>query len=332
MTNEQIANILDNEPNYQKRAEKAFSRNDRIELLSNQIIEELNNLQIEKEHQEINIFRAGYREGYRAALKNSTSNKRNKRGNVYMFKTIMAVFMCLLLGGIPSAAHAFFGGGISGPLPVYNTNASVDAATLATQINTAQQLTNQYQQLQNELANLASMDPAAAAANIGGIQNALTSLMALQEQMSGFAMDYQTFQNQWDDTYKDFSDYNGMSGNDYANHAAQMMQLTKNQTYDAMRAQGLVSQIGANTNNLQGLLNASQSAQGALAAAQAGNQIAAMQAQQMMALQQMVGQSNQAQLAYQQQKIQQEAASEMAASKAYSDDVTPTKRGTGMIR
>jgi P-type conjugative transfer protein TrbJ len=89
-----------------------------------------------------------------------------------------------------------------------------------------------------------------------------------------------------------------MTGADYAAHAYSVLQSTNDVIYDAMRAQGLVAQIGADTANLQSLMSASQSAQGALAAAQAGNQIAVLNTQQMMRLQQIMAASNQAQTAY----------------------------------
>lgn len=134
---------------------------------------------------------------------------------------ILGLIIALTLP-ITSVQAGMFGGGISGPMPVYNVDKTVDAATLATQINTAQQLANQYQQLQHELANLAAMDPAAAAANAQYIQQTLQDLQYLQQQMAGFIMDYTAIQQQWDQTYKNSDAIASMTGADYANQAQLM--------------------------------------------------------------------------------------------------------------
>lgn len=226
----------------------------------------------------------------------------------------------LVMSITPGTSHAFFGGGISGPLPVYNLDKTVDLATITTQLNTAKQL-------EAALSNLATMDPATAAANMGQIQQTLAQLQTLQQEVTGMTMDYQNFQQQWDAIYQDFGAYNGMSGTDYANQAQQINKATQQQIYDAMRAQGLISGIPGDAANLQQLMNASQSSQGALAAAQAGNQISGIMAQQIMRLQQMMSQSNQAQLTYYEQKQHQDAAAEAAAANAYNSEVELNKNG-----
>jgi len=211
-------------------------------------------------------------------------------------------------------AYALFGGGLKGPLPVYSVDKTVDAATIATQLNTAQQLAA-------ALKNLAEMDSAAAAANAGAIQQTLAQLLTLQQQVQSFVNDYQNFQQNWDEIYN-----TGGIGADYAAQAAQVLQATDQATYDAMRAQGwAVGTMPTTAENLNALIAASQTAEGALAAAQAGNQIAALQAQQLMILQQTIAANNQAQLAYQKEREQQNADAEAAAAQLYSGTVTPQK-------
>lgn len=238
-----------------------------------------------------------------------------------MRKTLTAMALTTLLTSMsPTISHGFFDSGISGPIAVYNVDKTVDIATITTQINT-------LKQLEAALSNLALMDPATAAANIGQIQQTLGQLQILQQEVTGMTMDYQNFQQQWDNTYQDFGAYNGMSGNDYAYQAQQLNLATQRQIYDAMRAQGLIAGIPGDATNLQQLMVASQSSEGALAAAQAGNQISGIIAQQMMRLQQMISQSNQAQLSYQEQKQQQDAAAEAAAANAYDSDIQLNKNG-----
>lgn len=217
-----------------------------------------------------------------------------------MKKVVKAVTIAGLILSTPiQQGQAFFGGGIDGPIPVYSVDTTVDLATIATQVNT-------LQQLEAALKNLSSMDVASAAANMGQIQQTLAQLQAVQQQATGLTMDYQNFQQQWDQTYPDYASYTGMSGADYANQVQQLSEVTQKQIYDAMLAQGLVSQVNGDARNLQSLLSASQSAEGALAAAQAGNQIAAITSQQLMRLQQIVAQSNQAQLSYQEEQKRKE--------------------------
>lgn len=223
-----------------------------------------------------------------------------------MKKTALAILICLAMA-VPAPTYALFGGGISGPLPVYNMDKTVDAATIATKINTAEQLSAM-------LKNLQGMDSATAAANINQINANLQQLANLQNELSGMIMDYSNFQTSWDSQYHDFGDYAGMTGDDYAQNAQNLLSALNQSTYDAMRAQGLIVNNQNTAAMLQQLMQASQSAEGAKAAAQAGNLIAAQQVQQLMQFQQMVAQSNRQQsewIAYQAHK--EAMAKELAA-------------------
>jgi P-type conjugative transfer protein TrbJ len=188
---------------------------------------------------------------------------------------------------------------------------SVEAQMILNVANTAQQIEMQLQ-------NLIGMNGQAAAGNMAQIQKSLADLQALQQQATGLTMDYRNFQKQYDSTYPDFSTYAGMSASEYAAQAEQLTQATQKQIYDAMWAQGLISGVPGDAENLQNLLKASQSSQGALAAAQAGNQISGLITQQMMRLQQMIAQSNQAQLAYQDEQKHREAMAHEASKQLFS--------------
>lgn len=217
--------------------------------------------------------------------------------------TIGLVVLGTSLCGMP--VHALFGGGLKGPLPVYSVDKTVDAATIATQINT-------LKQLDAALKNLQTMSPEVAAANVNLIQKYLQDLLTMQRNMEGMVMNYSDFQKTWDSQYHDFSEYSGMTGEEYAQNAENLLKALNQSVYNSMQAQGLVAQHYDTASALQGLIQASQSAEGALAAAQVANQIAALQLQQMMNFQQIVAQSNRAQsewLAYQahKEKMRQEA-------------------------
>ncbi|OPY75014.1 MAG: hypothetical protein A4E63_00513 [Syntrophorhabdus sp. PtaU1.Bin050] len=176
-----------------------------------------------------------------------------------------------------------------------------------TAINTARQVQNQLESLQNEARNIAAMDQTAAASTMSRIQSSLYQLTQMRSTMQGITMDYSKLQAAWDGVYKNFAAYNGMSGRDYANQAQKIMEQSNKSAYDAMKAQGLVAQLGDDVSNLNRLLTASNTAPGALAAAQAGNQIAGMTVQQLMRLEEIVATSYRAQSSYYAAQAQKEA-------------------------
>jgi len=196
--------------------------------------------------------------------------------------------------------------------------------------NQAEQLSNQIQSLMNEAQNLASMDSYAAGRAINGIRNSLAKLSDLKANVRGITMDYMQLESAWDSIYKkDFKDFNGKSAKEYVEAADKALKQTNNATYDAMRAQGLVAQIDDDAANLDSLLRASQSASGALAAAQAGNQISGVTSQQLMRLQHIVAASYRAQSSFYAEQAQREAMSRAASKKFYGEGVKKPGQGQG---
>jgi P-type conjugative transfer protein TrbJ len=168
----------------------------------------------------------------------------------------------------------------------------------------SEQVQNSLKQLENEAKNLAKLSNEDQFNTITNIQSNLEDMITLYEQVKGMSMDYQDIQQQWDGFYKDYGQYNGMSADDYAQHARQTVQQTSNAIYDAVKAQGLICQIGNDHKNLQALLDASATAQGALQATQAGNQIMGILVEQMMRMQEIMAQSFRAQTQYYRQQIE----------------------------
>jgi len=227
-----------------------------------------------------------------------------EREGYHMRTSIKMILIALIIFAAP--AHGFLGVG----------DITFDPSTWAAAMSTYyQQLTavkNQLQQLQNEAANLASMDAGTQQSTISAIQSKLQQLSAINNGVRGLTMDYARVERQFDQVYPDFSKYNGMSGEDYAALAEQQQSQTHNAMADAMKAQGLVANGKTDQDNLTALMQASQNSQGALAAAQAGNQIAGMQVQQLLQLQQIMATSARAQTSYQAQQV---ADSEASAAK-----------------
>ncbi|SFL43922.1 hypothetical protein [Pelosinus propionicus] len=231
-------------------------------------------------------------------------------------KTVLLMIGIILWSNISYAG--LFGGGFSGPMPVYNIDKTVDAAAIATQVNTLKQLESA----------LAVMDSSTAAANMQQIQASLRQLVQMQNQMSGLFMDYENFQTAWNSQYRDFADYNNMTAADYAANA-QMLRDSMNQSiYNAMLSQGFVAQNADTGAAIQQLLQASQTAEGALAAAQVGNQIAALQAHQMLQFQQMAARSNRAQNEWMEYQVRKEQMEQAAAEQFFQEPPKP-KKGQG---
>jgi P-type conjugative transfer protein TrbJ len=188
-------------------------------------------------------------------------------------------------------------------------------------VNTARQIENQLSSLANEAKNLANMDSRTAWQTLSGIRSNLTQVMQMQANIRGLTMEYQKVEAAWDTLYRDFGSFNGMSGTDYAAQAQKVLDQTNRATYDAMRAQGLVSQLGNDARNLESLLNASNTSSGALSAAQAGNAIAAVNTQQLMRLQQIVATSYRVESSYHAQQANLEAMSRASSDKFFKSTI-----------
>jgi P-type conjugative transfer protein TrbJ len=96
-----------------------------------------------------------------------------------------------------------------------------------------------------------------------------------------------------------------------------------------MKAQGLVAQIDDDAANLDSLLRASSSASGALAAAQAGNQIAGVTSQQLMRLQHIVAASYRAQSSFYAEQAQKQAMSKADSERFFKSTIKKPSEGQG---
>ncbi|MGE5606978.1 MAG: hypothetical protein ACM3YE_14975 [Bacteroidota bacterium] len=176
-------------------------------------------------------------------------------------------------------------------------------------------LSNQMTQIAYEAQNMQKMNSSISGSSVLSIQQSIAKMMNLIQNIKGIALNYENAQYAWDSTYPAFEKYNGMSGGDYANQSKIMRTQTSNAIYDAIITQGLIAQIGNDSANLITLLNASASADGALAAIQAGNLISAMVVQQLMKIQQLMATSYRAEASYYQENVERQAAAAANVSK-----------------
>ena len=179
--------------------------------------------------------------------------------------------------GITAAtpAHAQFGGIVYDPTN-YAQNLLTAARTLEQINNQIQSLQNEAQMLINQARNLASLPHS----SLQQIQQNVQRTQQLLGQAQNIAFDVQkidqAFQTQYGNASMSASDQALVAG------ARERWQNTVGGLQDAMRVQaGVVSNIDTNRAEMSALVGQSQGATGALQATQAGNQLLALQAQQL---------------------------------------------------
>lgn len=190
---------------------------------------------------------------------------------------IAAALMPALLTGpmLSTAAQAQFGGVVYDP-----TNFSQNVLTAA---RTLQQINNQIQQIQQQAASLINEGRNLASLPISTLQT-LEAQVDQTRQLLGeaqrIAYDVADVRQVFDSRYRG-SALSGSQAQLVANANARW-EDSVGAFEDAMRVQaGIVGNLGATRSSVTMLVNASQSATGALQAAQAGNQLLALQAQQL---------------------------------------------------
>lgn len=163
--------------------------------------------------------------------------------------------------------------------------------------------------------NLKSLDTKLSAKNIDEILYSIYKIENIMYSVRGIGYSYENFQRLWDRTFPDFKRYNGMSGDDYARQSEIIRDQTNDAIYDAMRTQGLVSDIPDDKSTVNTLLSASATADGVLAAIQVSNQLLGQIIEQLMRMEMIIATSYRAEMSYYAQEVNNDAA---AASKSKS--------------
>lgn len=158
----------------------------------------------------------------------------------------------------------------------YTQNVLQAARSLQQVTNQITSLQNEAQSLLNQARNLTSLPYS----SLQQLQQSLARTQQLLNQAQGIAYDVQQIDRAFQTTYAPAN----ASSSDQAllDSARQRWQTSVAALQDAMRVQaGVVGNIETNRVQMSALVGASQSATGALQAAQAGNQLLALQAQQL---------------------------------------------------
>jgi len=173
-------------------------------------------------------------------------------------------------------AHAFGFGRIVYDPTNYAQNVLTAARTLEQITHQITSLQNEAQMLINQAKNLASLPFSA----LQQIQQSVQKTQALLQQAQNIAFDVQkidqTFQSQYGNVSMSATDQQLVA------NARSRWQNTVGGLQDAMRVQaGAVGNIDSNRTQMSALIGQSQGATGALQATQAGNQLLALQSQQL---------------------------------------------------
>jgi P-type conjugative transfer protein TrbJ len=196
-----------------------------------------------------------------------------------MKKTIASVFSAALLASaagpmIAAPVSAQVGGIVHDPRN-YSQNILTAARTLEQINNQIKQLQNQATSLLNEARNLQSLPTS----TLGELQAQIDRTKQLLSDAEGIAYDVADIRKGFEQRYKGTA-FSGPASALVANAEARWKDSV-DAFEDAMKVQaGIVSNMGGARTSISTVVGASQGATGALQAAQAGNQLLAIQSQQ----------------------------------------------------
>lgn len=198
----------------------------------------------------------------------------------------LAAALALATSTIPIIAppsHGFFGFRIVFDPQNYAQNLMTAARTLRTISNQVRQLQNEARMLANNAKHLVTLghNPGA---DLNRVLNEMNGLMTRAK-----AISYQVSETDriFRETYPD--DYASWSKSQMGTAAEAQWQQARAAHHDALLVQSQVVQsVAADTVTLDTILSESQRAAGNLAAVQAGNQLAALNAKQAMQMQQLM--------------------------------------------
>ena len=158
----------------------------------------------------------------------------------------------------------------------YAQNVLTAARSLQQINNQITSLQNQAQSLINQTRNLTSLP----FSSLQQLQQSIARTQALLQQAQGIAYDVQNIDQAFRTTYS--SATASSSSQQLVSGAQARWQQSVQSLQDAMRVQAtVVGNLDTNRSQMSALVTSSQGATGALQAAQAGNQLLALQAQQL---------------------------------------------------
>lgn len=189
--------------------------------------------------------------------------------------TLLVGFAAVPIMAVPQPAAAQFGGIVFDPRN-YAQNILTAARTLQQVNNQIRSLQNEAQSLTNQARNLASLP----VSSLNALQAQVRRTQQLLSEAQRIAYDVRAIDRAFSTRYGQVVP--GTPEATLVANARGRWQDSVGAFEDAMRVQaGVVGNIDGSRATMDGLVTASQSASGALQAAQAGNQLLALQTQQL---------------------------------------------------
>ena len=195
--------------------------------------------------------------------------------NKHIARALAAALLVSAAGPMVAAPATAQVGGIVHDPRNYSQNILTAARTLEQINNQIKQLQNQATSLLNEARNLQSLP----VSTLGELQAQIDQTKQLLSEAEGIAYDVSDIRKGFEQRYKGAA-FSGPAAAMVANAEARWKDSV-DAFEDAMKVQaGIVSNMGGTRTSISTIVGASQGATGALQAAQAGNQLLAIQSQQ----------------------------------------------------
>lgn len=168
--------------------------------------------------------------------------------------------------------------------------------TLQSNVNEANMIANQLQSLANEAANLTPLDYS----TVNQFQTQFTELFAVVSEIQGLAQDYASLESNFAALFPDYSKVTGtLSSADVAADLLKWIENNRNTLEGAAKSgAAILKELPQDQAELATLIDSSQGARGARSAIQAGNQISAVIAGQLLSLNTQMATFQQAHTAY----------------------------------
>ena len=171
-------------------------------------------------------------------------------------------------------------------------------------VNQIQQLAHELKQIEMMKKNLEKLSPD----ELGQLQADFRQLASLYDQARHIGMQWGQIGQQFDSLYEDYDpEADGLQG--YERKRKKWEEQTEDSIRAAMIAHGVIDDYGGREADIDDLVDASDDADGALAAIQAGNRISAELVKQMMELTKIIVADSRAKLSFMKQKQMNDKAS-----------------------
>ncbi|MDY3297058.1 hypothetical protein, partial [Selenomonas sp.] len=205
------------------------------------------------------------------------------------------------------------------------------AENLASKLQLIKSYEKQLQQFEAQLQQLAKLDPAQLSTSVQEVQEIVSEMNDIRTSINAIGTDFRTAEAKFDETFADFTKWNGAPAQAYADQAARVNAAVDDGIKQSILSQGLASpeEMQKTANSLSTLLAASQNAEGIVGVTQAATQIAALQVRETQRMQAIIADSMKGQNLYLKKMTQtDEAAAKRAEEFFQTDDIDDIANAT----